>query len=320
MTTIMKPSIIFLMGPTASGKTGLAIELCKHLPIDIISVDSAQVYNDMDIGTAKPSQAELAQAPHRLIDICDPAVPYSVANFCEDAEREILTTIHAGRIPLLLGGTMMYFSTLLNGLAEMPGADPKVRVGIEEEAEAKGWPAMHKQLADIDQHYADSLHPNHSQRIARALEVFQVSGKTMTELRKQQLFNNQPLKHKYNIVQMALFPQNRPALHKSIAERFDHMLKQGFVEEVQALRQRSDLHLELPSMRAVGYRQIWEYLDDSYSYETMINRAVAATRQLAKRQLTWLRRWSELHRFSFENEKFDKKVQIILNFLQTKSI
>jgi len=307
--TDQRPPVIFLMGPTASGKTDLAIELCKVLPCDIISVDSSQVYRSMDVGTAKPEPEVLRDSPHRLIDICDPADAYSVGEFLNDARREIEAIRTAGRVPLLVGGTMLYFKALREGIADLPRADEKIRGEIEQQAADKGWPFVHALLAKVDPEGAAAIHPNHSQRISRALEVYRASGLPLTQLIKQQLENGcgvAPLEKDYRIVQMALIPTDRAALHQRIEQRFDSMLNQGFVDEVKALRQRGDLTTDLPAVRAVGYRQIWAYLDGECTYDEMRARGVAATRQLAKRQLTWLRGWTELHRLQLDATKGDK--------------
>jgi tRNA dimethylallyltransferase len=285
-----KPLAIALMGPTASGKTALALELCEHLPCEIISVDSALVYRGMDIGTAKPSAAELARVPHHLIDIRDPAEPYSAADFRRDA-LPLMDDISArGKIPLLVGGTMLYFKVLREGIADMPPATPELRAEIAEQALRLGWPAMHAELARVDPMAAAQIHPNHSQRISRALEVFRSTGMPMSHL--QRMAVDQPLAHR--LVQFALAPADRALLHQRIAERFALMLEQGFVREVEVLYRRGDLHIDLPAIRAVGYRQVWEYLAGQGDYQQMIEKAIAATRQLAKRQLTWLRSWPEL--------------------------
>ncbi len=290
-----KPPVIFLMGPTASGKTDLAIGLRRHLPVELISVDSALVYRGLDIGSAKPSAEEQALAPHRLIDIRDPSEPYSAADFCSDARREIADIVAAGRIPLLVGGTMLYFKALLEGLADMPAADPAVRAQIEALAAAQGWAEVHKQLAAVDPETAAAIHPNHSQRLSRALEVYLSSGKTMTQLRSEQaLTQGGALTDDYRVIQLAIAPRERKLLHGRIEKRFRAMLDQGLIEEVEQLFARDDLHVDLPAIRAVGYRQVWQYLAGDYSREQMIEKGVVATRQLAKRQLTWLRGWQEL--------------------------
>lgn len=289
-----KLPVIFLMGPTASGKTDLAISLRQHVPVELISVDSALVYRGMDIGSAKPSTEEQALAPHRLIDIRDPAEPYSVADFLADAEREI-AAIHAqGKIPLLVGGTMLYFRALLDGLAEMPAADAEARAQIEREAEELGWPHIHAQLAQVDPETAAEIHPNHSQRVSRALEVYRVSGKTMAQLRQlqRQPSEQQSFCDRFNVCQIAISPRDRSILHQRIATRFEKMLSNGLVDEVKGLYARGDLHSDLPAIRAVGYRQVWDYLDGRLDYSEMTERGIIATRQLAKRQLTWLRGWS----------------------------
>jgi tRNA dimethylallyltransferase len=287
-----KPLVIFLMGPTASGKTDLALALCEHLPVELISVDSALVYRDMDIGSAKPSQEELQRAPHKLIDIRDPSEPYSVADFVADAEREIAAIHASGKIPLLVGGTMLYFKALLDGLAQMPEADADVRAQIERDAEEFGWPYVHQQLAAVDPEMAAEIHPNHSQRLSRALEVYRLSGKTMTELRRTQTEKQRvPFAERFNLVQIAIAPRNRAILHQRIERRFHQMLDLGLIDEVRALFERKNLHSDLPAIRAVGYRQVWDYLEGRLAHTEMIERGIIATRQLAKRQLTWLRGW-----------------------------
>lgn len=287
---MIKPPAIFLMGPTASGKTDLAIALRKSLPVEVISVDSALIYKGMDIGTAKPSAAELALAPHRLIDMLDPAESYSVMNFREDALREMAEITAAGRIPLLVGGTMLYYKALLDGLSPLPSADQTLRAEIEVRAAQLGWAALHAELAAIDPVAGARINPNDSQRINRALEVFYLSGKTMTELTAEQ-GEGIP----YEITQFAIAPQERAVLHQRIAQRFDKMIDLGFEQEVRALFERGDLHAELPSIRCVGYRQMWAYLSGEISLDEAIFKGICATRQLAKRQITWLRGWeSEL--------------------------
>lgn len=305
------PSAIFLMGPTAAGKTDLAIELCERLPCDIISVDSAMIYRDMDIGTAKPSAGELSRAPHRLIDICDPAETYSVADFRRDALREMADIAGQGRIPLLVGGTMMYYKALLHGLAEMPSANQALRAELEAKAAEEGWAALHAELESRDPVAAAAIHPNNRQRVLRALEVVRLSGKPISEawaaqtsaeatgdvdypyLTRWQADASGGLP--YNVMQLAVAPTDRSILHERIRLRFDKMLDQGFVDEVRALWARGDLHPGLPSIRCVGYRQAWSWLDGDIDYPSFVKKGVAATRQLAKRQLTWLRKWSDLH-------------------------
>ncbi|MGS2717447.1 tRNA (adenosine(37)-N6)-dimethylallyltransferase MiaA [Eionea flava] len=285
------------MGPTASGKTDLAIALSQQRSVDIISVDSALIYRGMNIGTAKPTEAELAIAPHALIDICDPKTTYSVADFCRDAQQKIDSSHRANRIPVLVGGTMMYFNALLKGLADMPATDEAMRATIEEEARNKGWPALHSELAAVDAESASNIHPNHSQRIARALAVYRLSGKTMTAYRADQALQSSTIEtftQRYRVMQYALLPTDRQLLHQRIERRYQLMLDNGFEDEVRALYQRGDLHVDLPSMRSVGYRQMWEYLAGECDHATMVSKGVAATRQLAKRQLTWLRGWDDL--------------------------
>lgn len=275
------------MGPTASGKTDLAIKLRQILPVEVISVDSALIYKGMDIGTAKPNAEELALAPHRLIDICDPAESYSAANFRQDALREMLEISAQGKIPLLVGGTMLYYKALLEGLSPLPSADEKIRAEIEQRAAQQGWAALHQELAKIDPISAQRINPNDSQRINRALEVFYLTGQSLTQLTAQK---GESLP--YQILQFAIAPQERSTLHQRIEQRFHKMLELGFQQEVEALYQRTDLHLDLPSMRCVGYRQMWEYLRGDYSYDEMVFKGICATRQLAKRQITWLRGWN----------------------------
>lgn len=323
--------VILLMGPTASGKTDLAIALRHHLPVELISVDSTLVYRGMDIGTAKPTREELLAAPHRLIDIRDPREPYSAADFCADAEREI-AAIHAqGKIPLLVGGTMLYFKALLDGLADMPEADPEVRAQIERDAAAFGWPYVHQQLAEVDPEMAAEIHPNHSQRLSRALEVFRVCGKTMSELRKeQQRFAGVSFCERFDVTQIAIAPRDRSVLHGRIETRFKKMIENGLVDEVRALYERGDLHADLPAIRAVGYRQVWDYFDGALTYDEMIDRGIIATRQLAKRQFTWLRGWQNyentpLNWLYTENESGislfrEEIVDCALNFIRSAAI
>ncbi|KAF7787798.1 tRNA dimethylallyltransferase [Pseudoalteromonas rubra] len=284
----VKP-VITLMGPTAAGKTALAIELCQQLNSEIISVDSALVYKGMDIGTAKPDAAEQAMAPHHLIDMLDPAESYSVADFRRDAIACIDRLHQQGKVPVLVGGTMMYFKGLIEGLSPLPEACPQVRATLEQEANVLGWPALHAQLTAIDPQAASKISENDSQRINRALEVYRLTGKTMTELQKAK---QAPLPYQFH--QFAIAPKDRKILHERIEKRFKIMLDQGFKNEVLALYQRDDLHPDLPSIRCVGYRQMWEHLAGECDYEEMLFKGIAATRQLAKRQLTWLRSWPDV--------------------------
>ncbi|MBN7819246.1 tRNA (adenosine(37)-N6)-dimethylallyltransferase MiaA [Bowmanella yangjiangensis] len=284
------PPAIFLMGPTASGKTDLAMQLVQHYPCEIISVDSAMIYRDMDIGTAKPSADELRQAPHRLIDILDASQAYSAADFRQDALREMADIQAKGKIPLLVGGTMMYFKVLLEGISPLPSSDATVRAEIEQRAASDGWQALHDELMQKDPVSAARIHPNDPQRLTRALEVIYLTGQSLTDLTQEK---TPPLP--YQVFQFAIAPQDRDVLHNRIALRFDQMLAQGFEDEVKKFYERADLHLNLPSMRCVGYRQMWEYLDSRYDHQEMRYRAIVATRQLAKRQLTWLRGWQNIH-------------------------
>ena len=286
------PRAIFLMGPTASGKTDLAIQLVEQYPCEIISVDSALVYKGLNIGSAKPNAEELTRAPHRLIDIRDPINSYSAADFRKDALLAMAEITAAGKIPLLVGGTMLYFKALFEGIAQMPESDLVMRAEIENEAKQFGWPHLHRQLADVDPQSAARIHPNHSQRIERALGLYRSTGVTMTEFHQRQSVA-EPFA--YDVCQLAIAPLNRAVLHQRIEKRFRQMLEQGFVNEVRALHGRGDLHLDLPSIRAVGYRQVWQYLDGLLDYDEMIERGIIATRQLAKRQFTWLRAWHDLH-------------------------
>jgi tRNA dimethylallyltransferase len=280
------PPAIFLMGPTASGKTGLAVTLAQTLPVELISVDSALVYQDMDIGSAKPDAATLEQAPHHLIDVISPLQSYSAAHFRQDALQLMADITARGRIPLLVGGTMLYFKALQEGLNNLPQADAALRQRLDEEAATLGWPAMHARLATLDPETAARLKPTDSQRIQRALEVCELSGGPMSALFVEDNGTSFP----YRLLKLALVPSDRAVLHARIAERFDLMLEQGLIAEVQHLRQKyPDLHLGLPSMRCVGYRQVWEYLDHQIDHATMREKGIVATRQLAKRQLTWLR-------------------------------
>ncbi|ELE5893940.1 tRNA (adenosine(37)-N6)-dimethylallyltransferase MiaA [Vibrio fluvialis] len=290
------PLALFLMGPTASGKTDLAIRLRQKFPVEIISVDSALIYKGMDIGTAKPDQDELALAPHRLIDILDPSEAYSAADFRRDALREMQAIVDQGKIPLLVGGTMLYYKALLEGLSPLPAADPEIRQQLEQEAQQLGWAALHEQLRQIDPISAERIHPNDPQRLSRALEVYRISGKTLTELTQTK---GEALP--FRVKQFAIAPKERAELHRRIELRFEKMVEAGFEDEVKALYARKDLHPDLPSIRCVGYRQMWDYLDGNCTLDEAIFRGICATRQLAKRQITWLRSWDDLTWLDSEN-------------------
>ncbi len=317
------PPAIFLMGPTASGKTDLAMALCARLPCDIISVDSAMIYRGMDIGTAKPTADELARAPHRLIDICDPAEIYSAADFRRDALIEMDRISRAGRIPLLVGGTMMYFKALLHGMSGLPAASPGLRRTLEAEADSLGWKTLHDELQAVDPVAAKLIHPNNRQRLLRALEVVRLTGRPISSFWEAK-DNPSPLQDTgrgsiedytyftqwqadetaslpYTVTQLAMAPPERRVLHERIHQRFINMLEAGFLDEVRALMARGDLHPDLPSMRCVGYRQAWSYLAGADDYDVFVSKGVAATRQLAKRQLTWLRKWSGLNWLNSED-------------------
>lgn len=284
----MKP-IICLMGPTASGKTSLAVEIVQRFSCEIISVDSAMVYRGMDIGTAKPDADILRIAPHRLIDFLDPKEAYSAGQFRQDALREIEAIIADNKIPLLVGGTMMYFRILQQGLATLPQADPTVRAELKSRAEKEGWESLHAYLSTVDAVAGKKINPNDSQRIQRALEVYLLTGKNMTEWQAQ---NTSPLAG-YNIHNIILAPANREHLHERIALRFEQMLAAGLIDEVRALYERGDLTADLPSIRSVGYREVWEYFSGLSTATEMREKAIIATRQLAKRQMTWLRSWPD---------------------------
>jgi tRNA dimethylallyltransferase len=285
-----QPPAILLMGPTASGKTALACEITDHYPVDIVSVDSAQVFRDMDIGTAKPDAATLARYPHRLIDLISPEERYSAARFRNDALAAMAEITAAGRVPLLVGGTMLYFKALREGLAELPEADPAMRARIDAEAAAKGWPALHAQLAQLDPATAARLAPNDAQRIQRALEIVRTTGKPLDQHFAAQRAEPPP----YRLLPLALLPPDRAALHGRIARRFDDMLRDGLIAEVAMLRARYRLNAGLPSMRCVGYRQVWEMLAGTLPAGELRDRGIYATRQFAKRQITWLRAMSGL--------------------------
>ncbi|WP_371375912.1 tRNA (adenosine(37)-N6)-dimethylallyltransferase MiaA [Thalassotalea aquiviva] len=291
------PPVICIMGPTASGKTDLAMQLVDSLPCDIISVDSALIYKGFDIGSAKPTKAELAKYPHRLIDIIDPAQSYSVSDFCRDAKKEIASIRANGRIPVLVGGTMMYFKSLIEGISPLPPADTFIREQIAKEAQDYGWDHLHQQLSEIDPVSAARINVNDPQRLSRALEVYRITNKTLTELTKIKGDNLAG-----DILQFAIMTSERAELHKRIEQRFHMMLEQGFQAEVENLKKRPDLNIDLPSIRCVGYRQMWQYLEGDIDYDEMVFRGICATRQLAKRQLTWLRSWDNLTWLTTNNQ------------------
>lgn len=306
------------MGPTASGKTALAIELAGKRNFQLVSVDSAQVYRDMDIGTGKPDPQTLAAAPHRLIDIRDPSEAYSASDFREDAITAIADISDQGDIPLLVGGTMLYFKALRDGLAAMPNADQKVRGEIESKAAQEGWESVHAELAAVDPVSAARIHANDPQRLQRAVEVFRVSGKTLTEFHEEERNRaDSDSRLPFNMHFFAIQPTDRGVLHSKIESRFTEMLRLGLVDEVRSLRQRGDLSTSLPSMKSVGYRQVWQHLDGQLSYDEMVEKGVIATRQLAKRQLTWLRSWDKLNSLS---GSFDESAEYVLNFVDSISI
>ena len=305
------PPAIFLMGPTASGKTDLAYKLVDSLPLEIISVDSALVYRGMDIGTAKPSMLERQQYPHYLVDIIDPIEAYSVAAFREDALAAMQDIQQRGKVPLLVGGTMLYFRALQYGLSALPAADPEIRELLEQRLEAEGLQALHAELAKIDPTAAHRIHENDPQRILRALEVYLSSGQTLSALFVKG--SGQPLTSR--VFKMALMPEQRSELHQRIASRFAAMLQQGLVDELSALRQRGGLHAKLPSMRLVGYRQVWQYLEGELEYEEMLERGIIATRQLAKRQLTWLRSEPDLKCLNMLRTQPEKLAEEIKRFM-----
>lgn len=307
-STDLRPLAILLMGPTASGKTDLAVDLVARLPCDIVSVDSAMVYRGMDIGTAKPDAATLALAPHRLIDCCDPADAYSAARFREDALRDMAAITASGRIPLLVGGTMLYFRALQQGLSPLPSADPQTRRRIEGQAASQGWAALHRRLAEIDPQAAALIHPNDPQRIGRALEVFALTGRPLTELQREGA-GHTPLP--YRLLKLVRAPAQRATLHARIERRFHAMLEAGLEAEVRALLARGDLTPDLPSMRCVGYRQVLKYLAGEYKYPIMVERGIIATRQLAKRQWTWLRSEGDCHWLTDADDPLERALALV---------
>ena len=285
--------VVFLMGPTAAGKTSLAARLRDALSCELISVDSAMVYRGMDIGTAKPTRAQREQTPYRLMDVCEPTEHYSASRFCQDALRAIEEIFSQGRIPLLVGGTGLYFRSLEQGLTPLPGADPTLRDELERRAREQGWPALHAELADVDPESAARIHAHDAQRIQRALEVWHATGAPWSELLRRRPRQSLP----WPVVKMALAPEDRGQLHEKIADRFDKMLEQGLLREVESLFRREGMHAGLPAMRLVGYRQVWRHLEGKTDHDTMRAQAIAATRQLAKRQYTWLRKETQTRRW-----------------------
>jgi len=303
-----------LMGPTASGKTALSLCLADRFPVEIISVDSALVYKSMDIGTSKPNQSVVKKYPHHLIDICAPTETYSAARFRNDALEAMRDMTLRGKVPLLVGGTMLYYRTLIQGLSELPSASEVVRKSLDQFIEKNGLLALHERLKRVDPIAAQKIHPNDPQRIQRALEVYEISGRPISQWWVEQKSNKLP----YSLLKIAVSTSDRSLLHERIEKRFGQMIEEGFVDEVKALRARGDLDLNMPSMRAVGYRQVWQYLDGEYSYDEMLNKGIAATRQLAKRQLTWLRSEQELHWFESDQNNFEQQVLKLIQ--QTPSL
>jgi tRNA dimethylallyltransferase len=295
--------VFCLMGPTASGKTALAFELIKHFPFEIISVDSAMIYREMDIGTAKPSTLEMQLVPHHLIDIKNPTETYSAAQFCNEASLLCDAILGQGKIPLLVGGTMMYFHALQNGISILPEANEPLRRQLEEEALQQGWLLLHQRLTEIDPITAARIHAHDTQRIQRALEVYYLTGKTLSAL-----CTEQKTLSTYRFINLGLFPEKRSALHEAIVQRFDQMLTLGLVEEVEQLQKKWDLSMDLPAMRCVGYRQVFDYLHGHFEYAMMRDKGIVATRQLAKRQLTWLRHWEDIRLYDPQHETFIPKI------------
>jgi tRNA dimethylallyltransferase len=310
------PIAIFIMGPTATGKTDLALAVYNELSSELISVDSALVYRGMDIGSAKPEAQILKSCPHHLIDIIDPEEVYSAGQFREDALQLMQQTVTNQRTPILVGGTMLYFNTLQKGMAKMPEVDNSIKQAIEMEAQTEGILAMHERLTKVDPVSAERIHPNDPQRIKRALELYDFTGKTLTEFWSEQAQNKANFSFPYQRIKIALMPADRIELRKRITTRFDNMLQQGFIEEVESLFKRGNLHADMPSIRAVGYRQVWSYLAGEYGYDEMREKAIIATAQLAKRQMTWLRKETEcnfIDPIALNTQKVLKNLKILLS-------
>jgi len=308
------PPAILLMGPTASGKTGIAVDLVRELPCEIINVDSAQIYRHMNIGTAKPDAATLKLAPHHLIDMMEPDERYSAARFRDDAQALMREITERGNIPLLVGGTMLYFKTLLEGLSELPEADPAMRMVIDTMADEEGWPALHQKLAAVDPTTAERLQPNDAQRIQRALEIYYLTNRPMSDLLKKPKYVYFP----YTPLKVALVPKDRTQLHTRIATRFEEMLELGLINELRVLRENYALNPEMPSMRCVGYRETWGYLEDKITLTQLRAQGVAATRQLAKRQLTWLRAMKD--RVDFDCLAADVSSQVLMHLKRVSAV
>jgi tRNA dimethylallyltransferase len=307
-----KTNAIFVMGATATGKTDLAIEIAQRFPVELISVDSALIYRGMDIGTAKPDAEVLSAAPHFLIDIIDPAQRYSAWDFVSDTKQLIEQITNRGNMPLLVGGTMMYYHALEQGLNQLPMADQSIRSRLNSEAEVAGWPAMHQKLEAIDPVSAEKIKPNDSQRIQRALEVFEISGQTLSSLQQTKSVNND-----INATKIILNAEDRQHLHKRIEQRFHLMMQNGLIDEVEQLKRRPDLNLTLPSMRCVGYRQVWQYLAGELNQDEMIFKSIVATRQLAKRQMTWLRKQPQENNYDCLNLHLKKTKDVIFSQLSS---
>ncbi len=314
---LAKPPAICLLGPTAVGKTDFAIDIVSRLPCEIISVDSAQIYQQMDIGTGKPDADTLRRAPHRLIDFLDPAQAYSASMFRTDALREMQAVSAAGKIPLLVGGTMLYFKALRDGLAKMPASNESVRLEILELAQREGWGAVHAALQAVDPGSAARIHPNDPQRLQRALEVYRVSGVTMTEHHRRERQQGGQEALPFDLHFFAIQAADRAVLHEKIARRFKGMIAAGLVAEVEGLYGRGDLDLSMPSMRAVGYRQVWQHIAGEISFDAMVEQGIIATRQLAKRQITWMRSWDNLHKFDSESPE---TLDLLLNSISKIAI